>query len=65
MKTIHEVESQRQKNKKYYDAKADVRSFHAQRRSGILEDDAFDDVRHILAAIGHGFEKFVNGLELD
>src|SRR5690606_2410054 len=33
-------------------------------RSGILEDDAFEDVGHIFAAIGHQLQQFVKLLEL-
>src|SRR5262245_54152329 len=34
-------------------------------RSGVFEDDAFEDVGHILAAIGDRFEQFVDRLQLD
>src|SRR5581483_1109225 len=33
--------------------------------SGVLEHDAFDDVGHVLAAVGHGLEVLVDLLELD
>src|SRR6188768_1229555 len=33
--------------------------------SGVLEHDAFDDVGHVLALVGGGFERLVHGLELD
>src|SRR5690606_4566698 len=33
-------------------------------RSGILEDDAFEDVGHILAAVGHELKQLVQLLEL-
>src|SRR3989442_1598415 len=33
--------------------------------SGILEDDALDQVGHVLAAVGHRLQQLVDGLELD
>src|SRR5690242_7560748 len=33
--------------------------------SGVLEHDAFDDVRDVLAAVGHGLEVLVDLLQLD
>src|SRR5258706_2323150 len=35
------------------------------RRSGILEDDALDEVGHVFTAVGDRLEQFVDGLELD
>src|SRR5450830_1130995 len=34
-------------------------------RSGVLEDDALDQVGHVLTLVGDGFEQLVDGLELD
>ena len=33
--------------------------------SGVLEHDALDDVRHVLALVGRRLERLVDGLELD
>src|SRR3954451_4519065 len=32
---------------------------------GVLDHDAFDDVRYILAAVGDGFQQFVDRAQLD
>src|SRR3546814_7348370 len=35
------------------------------RVSGVFDDDRFEHVAHVVAVVGHGFQRFVQALELD
>ena len=67
VEAVHEIEGQREQHQQHQ-RHGDLSEIHASRirpASAVLEHDAFDDVRDVLALVGGRLERLIHGLELD